>query len=289
MTEVLIKDRRDALLLTTTLYQLPRLGTLYLEFSLWNTVTESLIPKVAIDLFFSCPPSLCKLTLASAFQNHCNLPGTFSIEYSESEPGTLQSWEKPGEDCGLAMTTTTMTTMPRRREPLLDLKELHLGGLRNFSGGDLQSTLQHCPNLTTLHLLGLREIDDVPRLGGEIAQWCPKLSDLATNEVRSRDEEIKRLLIWILRALPSQQVARFVFNGLPESTIVGLDDAGTIFKRHSRTLREISLHGYKNFDGKVAQAILVRCEALESLKVHWPRGSDRHQVRLVLEDAIDFP
>ncbi|KAK3814547.1 MAG: hypothetical protein JOS17DRAFT_760739 [Linnemannia elongata] len=287
MRAVLLKDRRDALLLTTTLYRLRRLRALNLEFALWKTATESLIPKVVIDIFFACPPSLRKLILASHFQNGYSQSRTFSIEYNEFEPGTLQSWEKPDADCGLA-TTTTMT-MPRRHEPLLDLKELHLGGLGNFSGDELQSTLHHCPNLTTLHLPGLHDIDDIPRFGGEIARWCPKLSDLANNGFRSGDEELKKLLVWILRALPLQQATRFVLNGLPSATIEGLDDAGSIFKGHSRTLREISLHGYMNVDSKVVQTILVQCEALESLKVHCPRGSDRYQVCLVLEDATEFP
>ena len=98
------------------------------------------------------------------------------------------------------------TTMPRRREPLLDLKELQLGSLveKGLSRDDLQLILRHCPNPTTLYLPGLREIDDVQRLGGEIAQWCPKLGDLANNGIRSGDEEFKKLLISILRALSLQ-------------------------------------------------------------------------------------
>ncbi|KAH7055108.1 hypothetical protein BKA57DRAFT_453048 [Linnemannia elongata] len=287
MTAVLIKDRRDALLLTKTLYRLQRLRTLYLAFTLWDFTTRSLMPKIVLDLFFACPRNLCRLTLASHLRNEYRQLIAFPGEYNVFEPETQLSWERPDEECGL-----TTSTMPQRQELLQGLRELQLGRLDQYlTGNDIISILRHCPNLTTLQLPRLRKIDDIQRLGREIAQWCPKLSDLqqANRPFLRGDQEFKKLLIWILRALPPQQVTRFIWRGVPSATIRGLDDAGSIFRRHSTTLKEISLNSYRNIDSKSIQTILVECGALEKCEITWPMHSDQRLLCLHLEDAIEFP
>lgn len=284
LRSVLIKDYRDALLLTTTLFQLQRLRTFYIGFCLWNHTTLHLMPKVGLDFLFACPPSLRKLTIMSYEDSDYSESEVFTKEYTESEPGTLLPWEKPTKDCRLTM------TIPRRQEPLLDLRELQLGHLdEDLTKDDFQSILLHCPNLTALQVPRLRGIGDLLHFARGIARWCPKLSDLANNGFDANGDEVRELLVWILKALPEQQVTRFHWSGVPSATIQGLGDVGSIFRRHSATLRVISLNGYKNIDSKAVQAILVGCEALEKCEIQWPMYGDQRQLCLHLEDAVEIP
>ncbi|KAG9068220.1 hypothetical protein KI688_011815 [Linnemannia hyalina] len=286
LTSVFLKDRRDAQLLMTTLFRLQRLRALYLGFFLPSFTTPGLIHKVEIYLLSACPPALRKLTLKSYVEGGEDdyMIEDFSKDNAEAESGTLPPWEKLDEECGL-----TTSTMPRRQGPFLGLRDLHLGEVgRSFSRDDLQLILQQCPNLITLEMPRLSQISDVQQLAGEIVQWCPRLSDLS-NESECGDDKVRGLVDWVLRALPPQQVTRFISNGAPVPAIQGLDDGGSMFQRHSSTLREISLNGYKRIDSMMVQTILVECEALESFKIHLPNYGDPLPLCLHLEDAIGIP
>ncbi|KAF9548496.1 hypothetical protein EC957_006309 [Mortierella hygrophila] len=280
LTSVILKDRRAARLLMTTLLRLQRLQALYLGFILRSFTTH----KVELYFLSACPPTLRKLTLKSheGPEEDNYMIEDFSKDYVEYEPGTLLSWEKLEEECGL-------TTMPRRQGPFLGLRELHFSEVaQSLSRDDLQSILQQCPNLITLKMPRLSHISDVQKLAGEIVQWCPRLSDLSIR-CGWEDDKVRELKDWILRALPPQQITRFMSNGAPVPAIQGLDDAESMFQRHSSTLREISLHGYKRIDSKVVQTILVECEALESFKIYISSYDDPHPLCLRLEDAIEIP
>ncbi|KAF9548504.1 hypothetical protein EC957_006317 [Mortierella hygrophila] len=285
LTSVALKDRRGARLLMTTLLRLQRLRALYLGFILRFFTTAELMHKVEMYFLSACPPTLRKLTLKSRLGRESDFYiGDLSEVYPEYAPGSLLSWEKPDEECGL-----TTSTMPRRQGPFLELRELHLGEVEErFSRDDLQSILQQCPNLITLEMPKLPRINDVQQLAGEIVQWCPRLSDLSIRSVW-RDGKVRELIDWIVRALPPQQVTRFISNGTPAHAIQGLGDAGPMYQRHSTTLREISLNCYQRIDSKVVQTILVECEALEIFKIHLSSYGDPYPLSLHLEDAIEIP
>jgi len=68
------------------------------------------------------------------------------------------------------------------------------------------------------------------------------------------------LVFRILEALPEQRVQ--IFHFLEQSFLTpGLtcDDAGSMFRRQSGTLREIELAGCRNIDSRAIQIILVEC------------------------------
>ncbi|KAG9068226.1 hypothetical protein KI688_011821 [Linnemannia hyalina] len=287
LTSVLLMDRRGARLLMTTLLRLQRLRALYLGFILGSFTSPELMLKVGIYFLSACPSTLRKLTLKSHMEGKDDdYIEDISMEYAEYEPGTLLSWGKLYEECVL-----TTSTMPRRQGPFLGLRDLHLGEVeRIFSRDNFQSILQQCPNLIALAMPKRSRISDVQQLAGEIVQWCPRLSDLSngSNGFKWGSDNVRELMDWIVGALPPQQLTRFISNG-ERADIQGLDNPGSMFRRHSTTLREISLNGYKNIDIKVVQTILVGCEALESFRVHFPTYGDTHRHCLHLDDAIEIP
>lgn len=283
----IIKDHRDARLLTRSVSGLQRLQNLHVFFYQWEEWAGSWMSQVAIDLFFACPSTLRTCKVRSSELDESDLD-VFTDEYIQLSPGTLQSWEKSDEECGLT------TTTPRRQEPLLLLKSLSLGALdEGTTEEDIRSVFQHCPNITTLDMPPVPSvINDTRRLGQDIAQYCPKLSDLSFHAFGSGSDVAGELLVWILEALPQQQVTSFYCDHLPPFTALGLgggSDAGYIFRRHSSTLRTIITSGCKNIDSKAIQTILVGCEALEDFFIAWELGSDQQRLCLHLEDAIEIP
>lgn len=283
LTSVLLKDRRDAHLLTRSISGLWKLQCLNLELVQWEETPEGVMPRVGTDIFFACSPALREMSVISKWED----PGeslVFMDEYIFNPPGTPQPWEKRDEECGLA------TTTPMRQGPLDDLKSLLLGFFcEETTERDLQSMLQHCPNLTTIVMPALSEIHNIRQLAKEIAEYCPRLSDLSSDGFSGGGDAIRGLLLWILGALPPQQVTIFRCGGIPSFTVHGLDDAGSLFRRHSSTLREILLNGCQNIDSKAIQAIVVECGALERLTIVRSMGGDQRQRCLELEDAIEFP
>ncbi|KAG0295295.1 hypothetical protein BGZ96_012068 [Linnemannia gamsii] len=276
-----IKDRRDAYILIRSISGLQRLQTLSVEMTQWLTDTV-VVPGVLIDIFFACSSTLQKLNLVSHEEDETsNLELT--QEYVFLPPGTLQAWEKNDEECGL------LTTYPRQQEPLQHLKQLSLGHWdEGMMEEDLRSILQHCPNLTGLVMPYIAEIKDVRGLAEDIVQWCPKLSNLSNYGFSGGGDAIRQLMMWMLKALPPQQVTHFVSTGIPRFNAHGLDDFGTIFRQHTSMLQVILLNNCHNIDSKGVQAILVECEALEELTVVWSMNDDRQRPYLNLDDAIEF-
>ncbi|KAG0292774.1 hypothetical protein BGZ96_003705 [Linnemannia gamsii] len=284
----IIKDRRDARLLTRSVTGLQRLQNLQVFFYQWEEWAGPWMSQVAIDLVFACPPTLRACKVGSSELDESDID-VFTDEYIQLSPGTLQSWEKSDVECGLTSTT------PRRQEPLLQLKSLSLGALdEGTTEEDIRSLFQHCPNITTLTMPPIpSDINDIQRLGQEIAQYCPKLSDLSFRAFGMGSDVAGELLVWILEALPQQQVTSlYCSDHLPPFTALGLggsSDAGSIFRRHSSTLRTITVSGCQNIDSKAIQTILVGCEALEDFAITWETGSEQQSLCLHLEDAIEIP
>ncbi|KAG0310219.1 hypothetical protein BGZ97_012709, partial [Linnemannia gamsii] len=283
----IIKDLRDARLLIRSVSGLQRLQNLHVFFYQWEEWAGPWMSQVAIDLFFACPATLRACKVRSSELDESDLD-VFTDEYIQLSPGNLQSWERSDEECGLT------TTTPRRQEPLLQLKSLSIGALdEGTTEEDIRSVFRHCPNITTLDMPPVpSKISDAQRLGQDIAQYCPKLSDLSFRSFGSGSDVAGELLVWILEALPPQQVTGFHCNHLPPFNALGLgsgSDAGSIFQRHSSTLRTITASGCQNIDSKAIQTILVGCEALEELFIAWELGSDQRRLCLHLEDAIEIP
>ncbi|KAG9068213.1 hypothetical protein KI688_011808 [Linnemannia hyalina] len=282
----IIKDDRDAGLLTRTISGLQKLQNLSVFFFQWDEWAGPWTSRIGVDLFFACPPTLRNWTVRTddLYEEDIDV---FTDEFVQLPPGDLQSWEKSDEECGLKMTT------PRRQEPMLDLKTLSLGALAGETmEEDIRSVFRRCPNLMTLEISPIPSaIIDIQRLAQDIARYCPKLCDLSFHAFGEGAEVTGELLLLILKALPPQQVTRFNCNHLPLFTSEGLGsgaEVGYIFRQHSSTLRTLSLSGCRNIDSKAIQTILIDCEALEDLLIAWKTGSDQRQLCLHLEDAIEF-
>ncbi|KAK3814523.1 MAG: hypothetical protein JOS17DRAFT_760669 [Linnemannia elongata] len=283
----IIKDGRDANLLTRVISGLQRLQSLFVFFYQWDEWAGPWTSRIGVDLFLASPPTLRTWTVSTGELYEEDLD-VFTDEFVQLTPGDLQSWEKSDEECGLEMAT------PRRQEPMLDLKTLSLGALAGETKEeDIRSVFRRCPNLTTLNISPIPSaITDIRYLAQDIAQFCPKLNHLSLHTFGEGAEVAGELLVLILKALPPQQVTRFDCNNLPLFTAKGLGsstEAGYIFRQHSGTLRTLSLSGYRNIDSKAIQTILVGCQALEDLLIAWETGSDQRQLCLHLEDAIELP
>jgi hypothetical protein len=136
------------------------------------------------------------------------------------------------------------------------------------------------------------------QLAQDIAQkLCPKLTTLHKGH-----DSNWMLMVRILEALPAQQVQEF--NCLESAFMIpGLssDDIGSMFRRHSQTLRVLRLKGWRDIDSKTIQVILVECVALEQLDVHFwnvmmigpqqqqQQRQQRWTLCIDLDDAIEFP
>lgn len=283
----IIKDGRDAGLLTRTISGLQSLQNLLVFFYQWDEWAGPWTSRIGVDLFLTCAPTL-RTGAVKTGELYDDDIDVFTDEFVLLSPGDLQSWEKSDEECGLN------TATPRREEPMLGLKTLSLGALAGETmEEDIRSVFRRAPNLTVLNISPIPSIiSDVRRLAQDIAQYCPKLSDLSFHTLGEGAEVAGELLILILKALPPQQVTRFYSNYLPLFTAESLGngaEAGSIFRQHSGTLRMLSLSGCRNIDSKAIQTILVRCEALEDLQIAWKTRSNQRQLCLHLEDAVEFP
>lgn len=274
-------------LLTSSISGVRGLKRLSLGIVYWYESTDSIVSRVRSNMFFACPPTVQYISLRS-FQEDLSYSDDFSKEYIQLVSGTLQSWEKCDEECGF---TATTTALHRRQEPLLDLKELSLMlSDDDISDHDFLSILQHCPNMTTLEMPTLPHVYSVQDMAQKIAQYCPKLSDLSNSEFGGRVPEVQELMLWILKLLPEQQVTRIQCTSTLEWHLHGLSDAGSIFRRHSSTLRNITIGGCGTIDSKAIQAIVVECGALEQLKIAWAmENNGQRQLCMELDDAVEFP
>ncbi|KAF9156513.1 hypothetical protein BG015_004725 [Linnemannia schmuckeri] len=249
-----IKDYRDVCLLITAIFGLMALQTLTVGVIWWE------------DSDFSQAENF-------------NESPIFTADYTQRPSGTLQPWEKSDEEIGLM-------AVARRHEPLEDLRELTLRhSHKGMSEERLRSMLEHCHNIADINLPTTTVRDwDAKRLAQDIAHACPKLTRLL-HAVFSGSFEVCRLLIYILEALPPQQVKEIDYTAMVTFWIANLDDgtAGSLFLSHSR----ININCWENFDSRAIQAILVKCGALERLTVKISnRPGDRGTE---LEDAIEFP
>ncbi|KAG0380391.1 hypothetical protein BGX24_008640 [Mortierella sp. AD032] len=277
----IIKDRRDVRLLATAIYGLKRLQTLSVEVTRWDSSTGIQIPHVGSDVLFACSSTIQILEIM-AYEDDMTFSSIFPDEYTRLLPGTPQSWEKSDEECGL-------TTTPRRQEPLAHLKELLIGDLHeDVTETGLRSMLQACPNLVTLEMPLVPEISNIQRLAADITQSCPKLRELILGVHGARGTSTRELMLRTMAILPAQQVTRFYCNNATPYTIHGLNEVGSIFRRHSGTLRGIMLDGCRNINSKAIQAILVACGVLEELDVQWTTEANHQQLCIDLDDAIEF-
>ncbi|KAF9120755.1 hypothetical protein BGW39_011121 [Mortierella sp. 14UC] len=280
---IAIKDTRDVRVLATALSGLTVLQKLHVEALRWMW-TVSVAP-IGAAFFFSCPPTLRTLSLESEVQG-VSWDESYSDEYRKREPGERSAWEKSDEECGLT------ALPPRRQEPLPLLKDLWISelSLGDISAEDLLSILAHCPNLTTLQIPSIPEIDDVQRLAQGIVNSCPHLQVL--NHRRGHVPPPTFTLAYsILQALPSQQVTEFhcstrQFIRLPDF----LEDPGHLLQNHSLTLRSVTLHGCGGLTFRSLQPILVHCAGLEHLSGDWGfLKEDQQRLCIDLKGAIEFP
>ncbi|KAG0279128.1 hypothetical protein BGZ97_009617, partial [Linnemannia gamsii] len=166
-----------------------------------------------------------------------------------------------------------------------------------LSEEELRGMLALCPNLTDIVIPSISSINP-QQLAQDIAQkLCPKLTTLHKGH-----DSNWMLMVRILEALPAQQVQEF--NCLESAFMIpGLssDDIGSMFRRHSQTLRVLRLKGWRDIDSKTIQVILVECVALEQLDVHFwnvmmigpqqqqQQRQQRWTLCIDLDDAIEFP
>ncbi|KAK3831935.1 MAG: hypothetical protein J3R72DRAFT_454493 [Linnemannia gamsii] len=282
----IIKDCRDARLLTTSIFGLQKIKALSIEVTRWEDTPGHTVPQVAVDIFFACPSTLQTLRIVSneVDQSESEI---FTEEYTTTVPGTPQLWEKSDKACGW----TPTSPLPRRKGPLRGLKSLTLGNVdEQFTEQDLCTVLQDCPNLTYFNMPIISDLANIPRLAEQISQNCPKLSDLSCPLYGGGGTEVRELMVRIIQALPPQQVTHFSCCGDTFFVVQGLGDAKSLFQRHSTTLRQVSFSACQNFGSKAIQAILVECQALDRLCMRWTtvdaRNNQHHNLRL--EDAIEF-
>ncbi|KAG9064869.1 hypothetical protein KI688_003130 [Linnemannia hyalina] len=128
----------------------------------------------------------------------------------------------------------------------------------------------------------LVDINDSRGLAKEIAKICPKLNSLTH---RDDDEELTdgELVLQVIEALSPQQVQEF--HCTSQSTEIQ-DHVGTIFRRHSDTLRKLVLSNCRSIKDKAIQFLLVECPTIEALDI--VLLGDRHEFIIDLEGAIKF-
>ncbi|KAK3831919.1 MAG: hypothetical protein J3R72DRAFT_243261 [Linnemannia gamsii] len=275
-----VKDERDIHLLATSIFGLKKLRQLHLIIAPW--MASAPLHRWATTFFFACPPLLQSLYLVVVYQAFAWCT-PFACEYSETELGQLQSWELSEEVYG-------STQLLRRQESLEHLTQLWLWNLweEDVSEDELRSILQHCPNLGDIMMHSVAEIENTRDLAKEVAKLCPKLNSVGHRDFIGNGQTWETML-WMLEELPPQQVWRFQCKGEQPFEVPGLINTGSLFRRHSSSLRCIALASCMNFNGKTIQTILVECVALERLEVRWKASDGRHQLCINLEGAILFP
>ncbi|KAG0276344.1 hypothetical protein BGZ95_007671 [Linnemannia exigua] len=279
LDSLIIKDQRDVRLLTTSIFRLKslqRLSIVLCQKVYWEKPCD-----LASTIFFCCPPSLQSFEIRLVevtIQWYREMSG----EYLAKEPGQLQLWETDDAECGLP------TTTPRRQEPLMHLTRMDHSDVADegVSESDVRSMLAHCPNLTSISIPNLTDVKNIHCLARDIAQFCPKLSSL---DHENYGDVTRGLVLHILEALPPQQVKMVICTSYDTFKVLGLDNAGWLFRQHSRTLQSIVFSGCQNIDTKTIQVVLVECEALEQLLVDWETDKTRHELCIDLEKAVEFP
>ncbi|KAF9116178.1 hypothetical protein BGW39_002815, partial [Mortierella sp. 14UC] len=213
------------------------------------------------------------------------LHGRFSAlwDYIHTPQEQLQPWEKDEAECGLP------EKAPRRQDLLTHLTRLNIYDGRNdsFSEDLLRAMLAHCPNLTHISMPKLTEIRNPQGLAQDIAQLCPRLKSV--QNYGEEGDATAAPILQLLGMLPPQQVESLSCIAQPPFVVSGFGDLGGLFRRHSSTMRSIEIHSSHNIGSKTIQTILVECEALEQLSVDWGLSNSWHQLRIVLEDAIEAP
>ncbi|KAK3831921.1 MAG: hypothetical protein J3R72DRAFT_454457 [Linnemannia gamsii] len=259
-----VEDQRDIRLLAAAIFGMKELQNLNLSFTQQGRPKET-TGRASTAIFFSCPPSL------RTFHIHV------MVKY-----GVWNSM-KTDLECGLPLT-------PQRLEPLTQLTSLTLWRLydEELSELHLRSILEHCPNLGSININSTGHLRNVQQLAKEIAQLCPKLTTLIHQSMLA-DDDTPELMLRILESLPEQQVERFNFSIFPPSQNPDLPDTGSLIRRHSSSLRFLTLDGAQDIDSRVVQIALTECGALEQLDVHSTTRSNQHQLCIKLEDAVLLP
>ncbi|KAG0292772.1 hypothetical protein BGZ96_003703 [Linnemannia gamsii] len=302
-----MKDQRDTRLLTRSILGLERLQNMRFDFIIWEenseemwsrmpvvAVTATATRKLASAIFFCCPPSLRTLYVERTEDSFWM--DEVTQEYGSLEPEQPQSWEMSSndeEELNLAV------ALPRlMKEPKAHLTSLQLWDLGDdLSEAEFREMLATCPNLTNIVIPTICSIKNPQQLAQDIAhRLCPKLTtfEKVKNTGNSASWE---LTVRILEALSEQQVQKFYCREwsffIPS---LSTDDIGSMFRRQSRTLRDLRLAGCRNINSKVMQVILVECVALELLQVRlWNQMKMTSQQQywwtlcIELGDAVEFP
>ncbi|KAK3831929.1 MAG: hypothetical protein J3R72DRAFT_527552 [Linnemannia gamsii] len=276
---LVIKDQRDVRLLTTSIFGLKNLQRLTLMPSIgiiWEMPSD-----LAMSFFFCCPPSLQSFEFGLIVEE-----GYWNFDavqrFVNSIQGQLQPWEKDEAVCEIP------ATIPQRLGPLTNLRILEVSDDRHHSVSEshIRSMLAHCPNLTDLAISGLWAVRNEQDLAQDIAQLCPKVSSIkGLDDCRVATPD---LIGQLLRTLPQQQVKKIYCPNQDFFADQGLGYAERLFRRHSTTLRSVTLSGCKIISSKTIQVILVECEALEDFTVYQD-FENRERLCICLEDAIEFP
>ncbi|KAF9120483.1 hypothetical protein BGX30_003139 [Mortierella sp. GBA39] len=206
---VLIRDQRDIRLLTTALFGLKKLRRLRLYLEHWDTATTVCR---WVQTFFGCCPSsvevfefrLCEMDF------DCTWGSKFTrLQRKEVVP----VWQKSDQDCGL-LPIAMGPLYPLRQEPLKNLTRMILADLNDeiVLEEELRSVLEQCPNLTSITMPTVAPIRNPKRLAQDIALCCPKLESVDhANSLQS--VEIWETLLWLLDAMPEQQMLEFSCYG----------------------------------------------------------------------------
>ncbi|KAK5807808.1 hypothetical protein F5H01DRAFT_352649, partial [Linnemannia elongata] len=308
---LLIKDRRDIRLLSRAIFGLKRLQEAKVNIISWDEGRAGRDMRatrgLGLAVFFACSPALRMLYFGERV-NDGYWEEDVTEEYRRNGQEQPLSWETSednddddddGDDGGGDKKKDELLVPWLRQDPMAHLTSLQLWCLKeqDLSEAEFRSVLAHCPNLTTILVPPVHSIQHPQQLAQEVAQQlCPKLTNIEKASFCDANSASCELVFRIFEALPEHQVQRF--HCKEQSFLVPVltsDDAGSMFRRQSATLREIVLAGCRNFDSKAIQTILVECWALERFEVHFrPLEDTNHQQQqprlcINLDDAIESP
>ncbi|KAF9088774.1 hypothetical protein BGX29_000106, partial [Mortierella sp. GBA35] len=258
LDSITIKDDRDVSLLTTTIFGLSGLRKLSVD-----VVCSTYLAWTLADTFFFSCPSLIEVLRIDTSSN--------DDEDEDEDEDDDDEWD-----------------VPRRQEPSMGLKDLHIWQL-NVRDWDetLRSVFEHCP---IIEVLGGPLVDGIfPDVASHVAriivELCPKIRNLVCRIPYERFLQ-GTLSLMIMQDLPKQQ--RRVLD-CPHSEVFSANfdngiDISNMFRRHSSTLTTFSLSFDTDFDSSTVETILGECGGLETFIAHGMFGEEGLQIDL--DDAI---
>lgn len=213
--------------------------------------------------FFSCPPSLQRLSI-SCVRNASSFPLD-----DQSDPRSEEDYNVPA-------------AFPRL-EPLVNLEELFLFGVNRWpSAIDISSIFVHCPNVKRLDIPMIEPEHGNVAMGEYIGKECSMIESLVYRAHKSLTSN--PLPLRIMDSLPAQQFTNLHYNGM----ITGISRASIIhtFQRHSITLQRIYIKGTISSTRIPLSMIFRECSNLVALILPYHDTTGHY---ITLADALEYP